>query len=173
MSTPERPGPNDEAVDALLAERMLGRVLDWLRQSGEKDPDGDEVREELEEVMELETDGYQIARNLDNKGWDVDADLVAILDSAQSKRYFIANELVAKWVTDNNILPPLAVGAIVGFKQERNTYAGEITKIDAKHATYTVFCGELGHVREGNGTYGVILPYELALDPPQPAIATP
>ena len=50
----------------------------------------------------------------------------------------------------------LGVDGVYTVVQKR----GEIVKIDAERAEYTVFCAEDGHVRSGQGTYGYVIPYE-------------
>jgi len=161
----KRPSSHDEKIDTLIAEELLDDVIGWLKASGDEDPDRDEVRKSLESAMDFEDDGYKIARQLDNDGWDVDAELVHILDNAFPNRIRIHRDFVAKWVEENGIKPTFEVGQTVAFKERNKSHTGEITRINEKQAEYTIYCAEMGHVREGTGSHGVILPFEAVSIP--------
>lgn len=160
LKTPVRPSRSSKEIDRIVADGLLPKAIEWLRQGGEEDSDEEDVRNDLLFALDFYDDGYQIARQLDNKGWAVDSELVDILDNATHYRYQAHSDAVAKWVEDNQIRPTLGLEDEVWFKLHGEKQTGVIIAIDAKHANYTVCCPSKGHKRKGNGTHGFILPYE-------------
>jgi hypothetical protein len=79
-------------------------------------------------------DGFQIAKELDEHGWDVDADLVEILSGAYWEVDREHRQLVAKWVIDNQI----AVTFVVGDTVKSPKGEGIVTEIDAALAKVNV-----------------------------------
>lgn len=56
--------------------------------------------------------------------------------------------------------PTFAVGDKVKALYQRKTVEGEIARINAEKAEYTVFCESLGHVKTGCGINGLIVGFE-------------
>jgi hypothetical protein len=126
-------------------------------------------------------DGYRLARSLEESyGWDADMDLAQSLDAASVIVGALVREATARWVAANSIRPKKAIGDMVSVETRNNegrrgTYTGEIVAIDEAHAAYTVMIEALGHVREGTGTHGIIVPYETLhelADPPEEFVLT-
>lgn len=154
-----RPSLNDKAVRAVALDEMVGLVRDWLSNDGRMDEACEaETREILDDHM-WHSNGFEIAKAFDRRGFSVDAELVQLLDDATGAIYQAHARAVREWVTAANPQPKLAIGSPVvtpGPKQAD----GEIVKIDPRDATYTVFVESLGHVREGMGTHGLIYVWE-------------
>lgn len=153
-----RPNGSHDSVKRLVADELMPQILDWLQ--GQED-DEDEVREQLIDVLEDHRDGYEMAKRLeDDYDWDCDSELVDILDG--SNFYEHRKAAVMAWIRDNGIMPRFAMGQEVKVKQSRydkTIHDGEIRAVNVD-GTYTVMIPALGHVREGIGTHGSVLPWE-------------
>jgi hypothetical protein len=108
-------------------------------------------------------DGYEIAKDLERQGWEIDADLVSELHGGCLDEAY--DELVKKWISWHAIKPLLVVGAVVTvkphlFDTNKVEAEGEITEFDMKRGTYTVYVPAWGHVKSGVGTLGNIYPWE-------------
>lgn len=135
-------------------------VEDFKRATGEKVDEEDAIHS-VSEAIRYDDDGYDVCRNLDNDGWDCDAQMVEIMDNAGFYKSRYHDGLVAEWVKDNNIAPPFPLGTKVRFTRGmKGPLVGEIIRIDSEKAQYLVFCADQGHVREGIGTHGCMVEYE-------------
>lgn len=120
-------------------------------------------------------DGYRIARELEQSHhWECDMAIVEELDTASAVVSQLVRNLTAEWVEKNAIRPKLRVGEATSVEtydnsNRRGRFDGEVLVIDEKHATYTIMIPALGHVREGQGTHGIIVPYEQLHDLAAPA----
>ncbi|NLY16606.1 MAG: hypothetical protein GXZ05_09560 [Gammaproteobacteria bacterium] len=56
-------------------------------------------------------DGFRIAKELDRDGWDLHEDDIEVFGGMRWKINHIALELEKAWVEENNIQPPLEIGA--------------------------------------------------------------
>ena len=106
------------------------------------------------------SDGYELARALDNLGYSPDAELVEILDEIGFLRLNICSLLEEQWVKVSGLTGP-AVGSKVQFKNvdDRKDYEGEVTENKAAGKSI-VFCQSLGRAREGRGTHGLYINWE-------------
>lgn len=73
-------------------------------------------------------------------------------------------EVVESWVVRNGLKPEFKVGdrVKVPHRAKSEPVVGDVYEIDAKRAQYRVYVESLGHVREGNGTHGLIIGFEDA-----------
>ena len=163
----KRPSRHDERIVRLAAEKTFDRREDYGVEVDDYDSATESAINDIASVISGSRDGYEMARDLERKGWYCTSQMVEWLDGADYDLYSAHDQAVAEWVAAEGIKPSLAIGASVTFttpafhaKGRGPTLAGEITAIDEKHARYTVFVPELGHVREGCGTHGIILPFE-------------
>lgn len=165
-----RPNRMSDEVLAEVANKLMPRVESWLQLDKEDEEYQQQLKEyagDLLKALEVSSDGYKMASYLDERhGWDVDAELVDILDSADL--YSAERKAVIAWVKDNDIRPHFEVGKEVTVKLSRDDseHRGEIVSI-GEDGTYTVMIPALGHVREGLGTHGNIFAWEAveALNP--------
>ena len=164
----KRPTEHDPKVVAIHTAAIRERVREYLLQSGAPhyphDPDDmDTAMEDVERAMDLESDGYRIAGNLEDCGWNADAKLVEFMHGLVSERGDAHRQVVRDWVIAEGIKPAFAVGARVVFASRKKLDAaveGEIIKIDEERAHYLVFIASEGHVRKGIGTLGTYVPFE-------------
>lgn len=161
MEAPSRPTRDDaweiaicNLADELFPERdqndknyQIATLKKWSR--------GDSTMEKL--------------RILDDAGWTVDDEMLEAVQGFSCELEF--EQLVKKWVEDFGVTAPLPVGEIVSFqhivvKTGWREVTGEIIRVDHETAVYTVFCEELGHIREGEGcgTLGLCINAEKIQD---------
>lgn len=153
-----RPKINSKEVAVSAARLLLPKVMSWLKVDEGKYKDEDIIND-LACAMRYHSDGFEIAERL--KGdfyWEPDAMLVDILDCHHKHECY--KDLVREWVKENDIKPQLMIGQSVEYKDPFKIQNGVITKIHYDTAEYEIFSESLGHVKEGCGTYGVIIPYE-------------
>lgn len=168
----KRPSKRDSFVVAKAAEHGLDKVLAWLRQGGDDVPpdEVDTVKRDLAKALAgWDLDGYKIAKDLDDDGWEPDAELVEILSDGWSWVSKAHDTAVSEWVRIHN--PPLLPeGLPVAFKDGSRLVSGTIIRADHAHARYTINCPALGH----GAAAGRIIDYENispAVEEPAPAQA--
>lgn len=160
-----RPDNAGEAILEYACSKILDAVMDWA----EEPRDSKERPGFLKDLMKASRhndDGFEIVQALQKKcSWEVNRDLIDILDNLEIHRDVAHRRAVAAWVKAHNITPVFEVGAEVVLKtwdKERRyrDVVGEIIRIDREHATYSVCCAELGH-KGGNGhRSALVVPFE-------------
>lgn len=106
---PPRPKQSDAAIVRQVATTLSKEVLKWLEEVGEDDTSNTLV-EDLEKAIKFDSDGYAIAKNLDDMSYVPDAALVEILDTTSSLRYEALRQAQIEWVKTNRTLltePPI------------------------------------------------------------------
>lgn len=103
---------------------------------------------------------FDLAKALDGDGWSIDDDVLDILRDSDGHHSDAHRAAVAEWVESRRIRPLRDVGEAVSFEVRGEQLDGEITRVDAAQATYTIYVPSLGHVRAGVGTNGIIIPFE-------------
>jgi hypothetical protein len=171
---PPRPSQNDDYVMERAALLALPEVQEWLKETDAYNAgeDSDTIKE-LASAFKYEPsgNGYDRAKHLEShKYWSgIDASLVEILD--RSWPYEALQICVADWVRSYNVRPQLEVGAQVTYLDKPYSFGagtvreGEITDINLERATYTVCVPALGHVKQGSGIHGNVLPFEVVEAP--------
>jgi hypothetical protein len=165
VSSVPRPSRYSDEINHQVVEAIYPKVLKWLQESGDDTAasDAEGIKKDLFRAIDsaIGDDSYQIMKVLDDRCyWEVDATLQEVLERVSFLRFTIYEEIVAKWVEANGIVPFFVQGAPVEFTRARETVVGEILSIDFRHGTYAVNCPSLGHVKEGLGTHATILPFE-------------
>ena len=171
-----RPTDSSKEVITLVVQRIMPEIIGWFQQFEVKkisEEDIENIKKQLEDILyndnvsEL-TDAYEIAKSLDNHYyWEPDSGLVDILCGLEF--YDIRNFLTNKWFKDNNITPKYKEGDNVIVKsshlrksnRQKEQYNGEISKVFHEEGKYCIYIEELGHVKNGSGTIGIILSWEL------------
>lgn len=162
----KRPTSNTDEIVAVVASRILPKILEWQDEEPEEDHEDEmarqeEILEELRNNIDDWHDGYQIARKLEDDGWDPDSELVDILDNLPF--YQVKAEAVRNWIAENNIKPKLTVGTQVktlASSGSKRLVEGEIVDVRLDAGQYTVMVPSLGHVRSGLGTHGNCINWE-------------
>ena len=66
-------------ICAFVVDKIIDDILFWIN---DEKVDVDEIKRELIRAFEFESDGFRIARTLDDHGWDANSELVELLDDA-------------------------------------------------------------------------------------------
>lgn len=149
-----RPKITDPAVEALAVAQ--------LNAAFRKDyPEMEDAEDDFRGLLQFHRhgDGYELAKALDAQGWDVDFDLCEWLEHKFS--VIVDNALrehVKAWAKSQSF--PYAIGDAVQFTRAGKPGHGEIVEVHLTDAKATIYCPHLGHVREGVGTHGFIVPWE-------------
>lgn len=180
--TAENPGrPRRYAREFVraAAEALAPDVAEWA-----DDSDHQKIALDLFEAMTsiIGFDGFDIAKRLADNGWEPDAELVEILEQAESEIDSAYRKGVSQWIKLYNITPLFKIGDVVAFNgrdASRSAADGEIVtgticKVDAEQGSYTVNIPAFGHqpyitneeMKAGkkfqNGVpYGQILNFEI------------
>jgi hypothetical protein len=159
-----RPTRRDKAVIQRAAVLLLKRLRDNVSEPFDPEDSEDVVIRQIEKALTYAhgDDGYEIAKRLEDEGWDVTTSLVEEVDGGCLWEAY--DECVAKWVAEQSRTPQLVIGTTVVVHpnsfEKLQTAHGEITAISQERGTYTVLVPSWGHVRSGTGTHGRILPWE-------------
>ncbi len=155
---PPRPARGTPEIRTAVAKNLLPRVLEWMGKEVAADCDQEELLEDLTKALQGDEDGYQMARQLED--YEPDAKLVEILDDAH---YLVTEEytkVIRTWVAEHtDELPRPKLYDIVTHPGRGGDHPGVVTHIYDDGRACVCFVG-LGHVREGSGTRGFILPWE-------------
>jgi hypothetical protein len=112
--TTERPKWNDVMTNE-LAQIMGEIVFNWCNGA----TDLDTCIEDCEDVLKWNRneDGYKLAKELEDKGYESDARLVDELDYISHEASNIQKKHISKWVRDNDLKLDIPIDADVKFRQ--------------------------------------------------------
>ncbi len=159
---PPRPAISSDTILRTVA----GEIAALLPNLGEVT---DETISDLVSALRHESpffDAYKMARHLEQfHHWDCDADTVDACETAWASVLEHHRKEVSNWVAANSIRPKKSLGDKVrvltrGPDRTQQEYEGEIARIDADQAIYSVMIPKLGHVRDGVGTHGTLFNFE-------------
>jgi hypothetical protein len=171
------PDEREPIVRSAAARSLAPAIAAWINDMSYKQgtPIYEELVAEIAQVADA-TDGYAAARKLENnKGWCPDSELVELLDGLPYAVSRACDRLTALWVSTFGVTVPFVLDDTVtlvrsGWGDDEVT--GTVVGIDPKYANVTVCCPSLGHVKEGQGTHGIIVAVEkcraIAPDPGSP-----
>lgn len=157
----KRPTDRDEAVRERAVALMIAAIKDEC-----SDVETDGIEDDIRDALDEGSSGFRRAQLLERCGWEIDDELLDVL--RRDTGYDALEQEITAWVQAEGIQPTLAIGAKVTLKTEHfrtqqpvaEDVVAEVTRIDAKRATYTLYVEAFGHVRDGLGVHGVVLPYE-------------
>lgn len=164
-----RPKLDDDNVRKLAIENLFEKKLkDYFKEFG-GDLDEEFIKETKNELFlatEYEHDAYDICKRLENNFfWNVESELVHLMETYFSYQYNAHDKIVKEWVKENNIQLKYFEGDEVTYQNTRKHQEhGKIISRDHKKATYTIFSKHLGHVEQGIGTHGIIVNCEDIID---------
>jgi len=163
MKRPTRDDPDVlHAAARSLAEAILESKLDEL---------ADQLANALDECGDH--DGYALGKVLERDGWDVDADLVEILNGASSAIGDAHEDAVEAWVRREAIVPAFVIGDrvlvdhVYADRTLDNVFADRrgrsgvvnvgtvemtIREVNRGRAQYTVYSLALGHLTDEQET---------------------
>ncbi|MBZ9600699.1 hypothetical protein [Phyllobacterium chamaecytisi] len=142
----ERPKVNDEmrlAAAAVIAARLV--------KAGHIEANAvDQHANDLAQYGGDSADGYELAKDLDRRAhWDCNLDMASILDGYSYEISIEVEKAQKAWAVENNIQPPLPIGARVSIKTFKGDAQGTIDGVyEYGPAKYTVkLDGETGSTR--------------------------
>lgn len=154
MSTPRPKGTSLE-IRKEVAKRLAPDVHRWIQ----GDTDIADIEADLTNILELGAmDGYELAKEIEDKGYCPDANLVEILDNARSYQYDILKKAQVARVSENN-LTPIPLETKVKWLSRFPDDIGIVTN-NYPDGKSSVFYESKGHVRTGVGSHGFIVPWE-------------
>jgi len=146
-----RPQPLDRGVLENLVGRIFPSVKVWLEEAGEAFTDDREqdLFDELVDLLEktytannirFGWDGYAIARELEERGWEPDAELVEILHDAEALAYQSLREEVVRWVAMNGLVPSHKVGEPIRvlLYTDESYLEGQVAFVHPETMEYTI-----------------------------------
>ena len=173
-----RPAEHDDDV-IQRAARLLTEDLVKQRPNDFKTEDVDVIVADLVANIGAHTDGYDLAKALEEWGWAVDAELVEILDGASQCIDQAHEETVELWVKRMKLEPAFQVGDHVLV--DVDTVEMSIREIRRDRGQYIVYSLALGHLSDEqitenaaarsmrdpfhSGTTGLIVNYERVRRP--------
>ena len=163
LPLPPRPSHFCDDVTYAVIDKIMNPVLVWMYQGRYSPPESEreEVKEDLFTAIQWDDDAYKIAKSLEHAGWDSDGELLDILDSVSRYRYDTHKELVYySWILKHGVTPRFSLGDKVSFNLKGKFEIGEIIRVHADTAKYTIHCPQHGHVKSGVGTHGHIIHFE-------------
>ena len=149
---PPRPSRRDPEIIAAAATKLAPQVIEWMTGT---DSDLPQLIEDLKKAMRWDSDGYQLARRMDD--YEPDAQLVEILDEAGHLVRAEHEKACIAWVEANGLKGP-EIGARVKYHRQGEEL-GTVTR-NWPEGRSTVAFASLGHVTEGMGSHGFILEWE-------------
>ena len=141
---PPRPGRHDPAVLDAATDRLWGYVRPWL-DTGQRRV---AIRANAEQKRDLRecigsSNGYQFARSLDDRGWEPDAALVAILDHVRQDIAVAHAGAVAAWVQRHRITTALPPGTRVRATVDGKVIEGRLSaQRNPAMGYYVVVCDD-------------------------------
>lgn len=159
--TPARPADYGQEVRDAVAARLLPLLVEWIEAVGEVVTDAEKVvyLRHLEEALRFPPwDGYRLARDLHNVGFDPDANLVESLDAAHGYRYQEHRRIVAEWVKAQAVKLRHEIGDVVKVNDRHVRCEGVVVSLDRVHATYTVRLPEhMQPLKTGMQALGIVV----------------
>ena len=137
MHVPPRPKALTDDQRRVIAADLVDRVI----KTGTLGPsDRDEAIEDVIKATRWCSDGYEIAKALDDdNGWMCDAEVVAILDDFGVEKSGALRESVKAWVVHFGIAARFLVGQrIIAYDGTEQAFRGVVDDIRAEFAEYAV-----------------------------------
>ena len=140
---PPRPNQRTPSVIKEVAGVLAEKILKEWNNNEDDGMTKDEVELDIQKLLEksYSTDGYELAKDLESKGWMPDAGLVRILDDV----LMIFNRVISKaemdWLAETELQPP-EIGVKVKHKQLKG-YVGEVVENHTLLGKSTVSCEEV------------------------------
>lgn len=155
-----RPSKYDKSIVEEAVESIIPKVAEWMFNSGDV-LDEDSKQDLIEAIRSGFGDGYESASYLEqNCYWEPDSELVYILDDIYFCSRKAEDKAIRKWVKEEGIQVPFEKGQQIKFKYEGKTWDGEIVEVDNDLARVLVYVKDKGHVKSGDGTYGLFFDVE-------------
>ena len=166
---PPRPRETDLPIRMAAARKILPLIYEWMDEAREEHDDG---ADSLAGLMLTGGDGYQLARGLEDEwGIQPNAELVDTLDMAGSHILQAHRAAVVAWVNAHKIKTDLRLDQRARVKSGPDAGAvGTVVRVMQETGTLLLCCEGLGHVTDGPGVHGIVVPYENVEAAPAPAL---
>ncbi len=151
------------SMRAELAKTLGQEIYDWC--NGETDLE--DCIEDCDYILQHNSNdnGFELAKEFDDKGYSPDLQLVEILDGVDSSIRDLVREAVKQWVIDDNIKPQFEMDTTVMVKYGFKKVEGIITGHYPETAEYKVAIPSEGMSIET--TRRAVIKYENAEAVPQ------
>lgn len=138
MEIPERPKFNDE-IRTQLAEEMAPYIQSWDNSNGSTNS-LQQIEQDMFDILEFHHDdnGYDLAKEFEDKGYQPNIDLVEILDCVGSRKRTLINKATKDWVIKYEIKPSLSIDHPCTVKYSGEWVDGVVTDIRKETAEYLV-----------------------------------
>lgn len=148
----------NEAMRFELAKEIGKEIFDWC--NGETSLA--DCISDCNDIFKyhVNDNGYELAKEFEDKGYFPDTELVEILDRVWSAKDDLIRKAVKKWVTEDDIKPSIEIGASVLVQYGHNKVEGTITGLHSETAEYKVAIPSEGLTIESNKR--AIIKYENA-----------
>lgn len=148
----------NEAMRLELAKEIGKEVFDWCN----GDTPLEDCISDCNDIFKyhVNDNGYELAKEFEDKGYSPDPQLVEILDGVWSAQSDLIRKAVKKWVIEDKIEPTIEVGASVIVQYGHKKVEGVITGTYPETAEYKVMIPSEGMTLEGSKR--AIIKYENA-----------
>jgi hypothetical protein len=131
-----RPKIRDTVVRENIAGRLFPNVREWLEGQGEIFTPVIEqsLFDEIIDLLRQDSwDGYDLARELEERSWSPNGELVAILHEVEILAFHALREEIVRWSTTISLAPSHKVGEYVMFqlKSKEPSMTGQVVKVHA------------------------------------------
>lgn len=140
----ERPAWNEQMLEE-LANQVGTKIYEW----GQDETPVEECIEAAKKILKyhINDNGYVLAKELEDCGFEPDAELVEVLDSVWYQKHQILNKYIKQWVANSAIKLELSVGQKVIAKLSKGEKECEIVDLKNETAQYGLWYEGIGHLK--------------------------
>jgi hypothetical protein len=145
----KRPFWNDEIVND-LAQIVGKKVFDWCNADGSDDTELEDCVISARKILKYHSNdnGYELAKEFEDEGFNPDAELVEILDFISHDKHDIQSKHIKNWVKENDLKLDLEVGQKVIAKLQRiGEVECEVMSLYPDHFQYGLWNEKLGYIK--------------------------
>ena len=152
-----RPAFNNQ-MRTELAKKLGEQVNNWCN----NETSLEDCISDTEEILKhnINGDGYELAKEFEDKGYGADSELVEILDGVWFQTSKLVRDAIKRWVITDDIKPQFEIGTTVIVNYGSKKVEGQITDINTDTAEYLVCIFSEG--MEIDKTRRAIIKYENA-----------
>ena len=131
--------PRPTAYDDSVVKATTKEILKRLPRYGIAYSGDEEAVESIERAILVNSSGYNVCRDLEWDGWDMEDERVAdVFMGTYSLRDRVLQEEIARWVEDTQAEPKFEIGQKVRFVAGKVVTEGVVFKIYRPQAQYGV-----------------------------------
>jgi len=135
----KRPEWNNDMLQE-LATYTADIIAKWTNENYDNEDMADLI-EECAGILEYEkySDGYALAKDFEDKGYDSDSRLVEELDNIAYKTTEIIKSHVEKWVLENKLTLDIHAGDAVKFNDRQGVKNGVVKSLRPETLDYVIW----------------------------------